>query len=120
MEISVSSKNNSRKYNGTLHIGNNGPSVHRIKVDYYEYEIKITENELNSNFAFCKGVVYDPCESSACALDIRFEGQYSSLSIDPNALKSLIGWKVQHISEIILFKIIITKFTKKIWNLSCA
>lgn len=71
--------------------------MQRIKVQsgyslssFDEYEIKFTENELNSNETFCKGVIYDPCEVG-CELDIRIETSPYNLSIDPNALKSLIG-----------------------------
>lgn len=99
MEIGVSWKNNSRKYNGTMHIEDNDQSVQRIKVEsaYHssdfliEYKIKFTENKLNLNGTFCKGVSDDHSADGAIGLDIRFETSSESLSIDPNTLKSLIG-----------------------------
>lgn len=93
------SKNNGRKYNGTLHIEDIDQSVQRIKVKngYYdidrddEFEIKLTKNELNSNETFCTGVLFNLCENGRCELDNRIETSPDVLNIDPNALKSLIG-----------------------------
>lgn len=103
-QIRVLSKNNGRKYNGSLRIEDRDQSVQRIKVKsgYYdtnaddEYEIKFTKKELNSNETFCTGVLFDPCENGRCELDMRIEtSPFDVLNIDPNALKSLIGWKDQ-------------------------
>lgn len=99
MKIRVLSNNNSRKYIGTIHIGDTDQFVQRIKVKsayYYldvfkEYDIKFAKNELNSNDTICNSVVYDPCENRACDLNTRTDGEFGILSIDPNALKSLIG-----------------------------
>lgn len=73
--------------------------MQRIKVQssysissFDEYEIKLTKNELNSNVTFCKGVLYDPC-ADGCELDTRIDTSPDILNIDPNALKSLIGWQ---------------------------
>lgn len=103
--IRVSSKNNGRKYNGSLHIEDQDQPVQRIKVrsGYYdineddEYKIEFTKNELNSNENFCKGVLFDPCENGRCELDMRIETSPYILNIDPNALKSLIGWNDQNL-----------------------
>lgn len=87
-----------------MHIEDRDQSAQKIKVKsgyyditaYDEYDIKFTADELSSNETFCKGVLFDPCEDGTCELNIRIETSPDILNIDPNALKSLIGWNDQY------------------------
>lgn len=57
----ISSKNNSRKYKGESKQNTNDPHLHTIQFDAFpihksQYEVKFTENELQSSETFCKGI----------------------------------------------------------------
>lgn len=112
----ISSDNNSRKYNGTTYIEDAEiPSVQRLNLNdgriQYVYEVEFSDDELQSNETFCRGIFklvssqynYSSvtlalfCEQISDKLLIFPEmilgadGYVPDQSIDPNALKSLIG-----------------------------
>lgn len=135
---SISATNNSRRYNGTTFYESNDPHVQRIHLDDGSqrndtYEINFTDEEVNSNDTFCKGIskilsgecigTYI-CEIIYCCFE-RFPesgilGAYPVSNINPNLLKSLAGWKCS-ISEIFIALFILQKqeliiFSQNYWS----
>lgn len=89
------SDNNSKKFNGETTIENgDSPSVQRLRLnDGWRddtFEIEFAENELHSSETFCKAVsklvAQNPVYQST-----SFHPLIYGQSIDPNALKLLIG-----------------------------
>lgn len=99
---SISATNNSRKFNGTTLNEMNDPNVQRIHLDDSNqfkavYEVNFSNNEINSNETFCKGIsktISSELISTVIDTDRFLEmgaGVIPVANINPSLLKALVG-----------------------------
>ncbi|XP_037042852.1 uncharacterized protein LOC119079128 [Bradysia coprophila] len=95
-DFTISSLNNSKKYNGTTHLEAGDPKIQRFEVidswgDYEDpYEIQLTDIHLLSNEVFCDGYKLFFLEFIGGSIISSAVGG-GGVSIAPTVLKTLVG-----------------------------